>query len=77
EVMKSIFGDVLTFTDSTNFSRTDIDGTPRTYDSFTEMSEEISISRFYGGIHFLRTLNESLTYGRKIGEFVATELQCR
>lgn len=77
EVMKSIFGDALMFTDVTNASRTDINGSPRSYTSFTEMSEEISVSRFYGGIHFMKTLDESLKYGRKIGISVATSIQCR
>jgi hypothetical protein len=77
EVMKSIFGDTTTFTDYTNSPRKDIDGNPRTYSSFTEMSEEISISRFYGGIHFRKTLDISLEYGRKIGRYVSIELKCR
>lgn len=77
EVMKSIFTDNITITDSTNVGRTDIDGSPRSYNSFTEMSEEISISRLYGGIHFLETLNVSLYYGRRIGIYVAQELKCR
>lgn len=77
EVMKSIFGDTISFTDYTNSPRTDINGSPRTYSSFTEMSEEISVSRFYGGIHFRRTLDISLAYGRKIGKYVSTELKCR
>lgn len=77
EIMKSVFGDTITFTDYTNSWRTDIDGSPRTYSSFTEMSEEISISRFYGGIHFSLTLSRSLDYGRKIGQYVANNLRCR
>lgn len=77
EVMKSIFGDSISFTDYTNSHRKDIDGSPRTYHSFTEMSEEISISRLYGGIHFRKTLDISLAYGRKIGKYVSTELKCR
>lgn len=77
EVMKSVFGDSLSFTDETNSWRTDIDGSPRTYQSFTEMSEEISISRFYGGIHFQLTLDRSLDYGRRIGRFISTEVKCR
>lgn len=77
EVMKGVFGDSLTIVDSTNVARTDIDGSPRTFNSFTEMSEEISISRFYGGIHFRRTLDNSLIYGRKIGNYVSTQLKCR
>ncbi len=77
EVMKSFFTDQTTITDSTNFNRNDIDGTPRTYSSFTEMSEEISISRLYGGIHFQESLDVSLAYGRKIGIYVTNKLKCR
>ena len=77
EVMKSIFPDETQIVDSTNFGRSDIDGTPRTYSSLTEMSEEISISRLYGGIHFRESLDVSLAYGRKIGIYVATNLKCR
>ncbi len=77
EVMKSFFNDQTVIIDSTNYNRTDIDGTPRKYSSFTEMSEEISISRLYGGIHFLKTLDVSLAYGRKIGIYVSQTLKCR
>lgn len=77
EIMKSIFPDESTIIDSTNFGRTDIDGTPRKYSSITEMSEEISISRLYGGIHFRESLDVSLAYGRKIGVYVAKKLKCR
>lgn len=77
EVMKTMLGDEVAITDSTNVNRTDIDGTPRSYTSFTEMSEEISVSRLYGGIHFLKSLDESLAYGRKIGIYVADKLKCR
>lgn len=76
-VMKSVFPDEISMIDSTNYLRSDIDGTPRSYTSLTEMSEEISISRFYGGIHFRETLDVSLHYGRKIGTFVAQKMNCR
>jgi len=71
EVMKSIFGDRVVFTDHTHASRTDIDGSPRDYQSISEMAEEVSISRFYGGIHYRETLDRSLEFGRKLGRFVA------
>lgn len=77
EVLKSIFTDKISFIDSTNFNRTDIDGTPQRFNSFSEMAEEISISRYYGGIHFRQTLDISLQYGKKIGLFVVKELKCR
>lgn len=77
EVMKSIFGDSTHVTDVTNASRPDIDGTPRSYETLTELANEISISRFYGGIHFYTTLKISLDYGQRIGSFVAQEIKCR
>ncbi|MFK7786790.1 MAG: vanadium-dependent haloperoxidase, partial [Crocinitomicaceae bacterium] len=77
EVMKSVFGDEIEIIDSTHVGRTDIDGSPRRYSSLTEMSEEISISRLYGGIHFKETLDLSLSFGRKIGRFVSNTLNCR
>lgn len=68
EVFKYIYGDSLPFTDSTNNNRKDINGAPRKFSNFTEMSEEMSMSRFYGGIHYDNTLRVSLIYGRKIGK---------
>jgi hypothetical protein len=77
EVMKSIFMDTIQIIDSTNVGRSDIDGSPRIYSSLTEVSEEISISRLYGGIHFKESLDVSLKYGRMIGQYVSTKLKCR
>lgn len=77
EILKYILSDTVTFTDSTNINRSDIDGSPRSFSSFTALAEEISISRFYGGIHFMQTLDISLKYGRDIGIYVAKELKCR
>lgn len=68
EILKAYFSDTLAFTDYTNELRKDIDGTPRHYANFTEMSEEMSLSRYYGGIHYDNTLRVSLQYGRKIGQ---------
>ena len=77
EILKALFTDTIEFTDATNHKKTDIDGTPQHYTSFSEMAEEISISRFYGGIHFHQTLEISLGYGQKIGQFVSSELKCK
>lgn len=77
EVMRSFFGDSLKIVDTANAWRTDIDGTPRTYYTIDELAEEISISRFYGGIHYRKTLENSLNYGRRLGRYVVNELKCR
>lgn len=77
EVLKAFFTDHMPFVDSTNVNRIDINGSPRSFSSFSELGEEISISRFYGGIHFMTTLNTSLDFGQKIGNYVVNELKCR
>lgn len=64
----SFFGDSSSFTDSTNINRADINGTPRLFKNFSAMAQEISDSRFYGGIHFKNTLDVSLALGKKTGE---------
>ena len=69
------FSNTTVFIDSTHINRTDIDGTPRTFNSIDSMAEEISISRFYGGIHFQFTLDESLKYGRIIGKSIVQTYQ--
>jgi hypothetical protein len=75
DVLKHFLGDNLSFTDNTHSSRIDIDGRPRKFNNFTEMSEEISISRFYGGIHYRSTLSTSLIFGRKIGQNTVQRLK--
>lgn len=77
EILKKYFSDSLAFTDYTNQNRTDINGSPRSYINVSEMSEEMSMSRFYGGIHYLRTLEVSLTYGRKIGRNTLDQITTR
>ena len=67
EVLNHFFTNEMNFVDSSNEERQDIDGSPRAYSNFDEMAEEMSISRFYGGIHFQNTLKFSLEYGRRIG----------
>lgn len=67
EIFKFYLGDTINFIDSTNIYRRDINGKPRYYKSFTDMKNEISISRLYGGIHYRSTLYKSLNYGTLVG----------
>ncbi len=43
---------------------------PRHYDSFTEMSDDISNSRIYGGLHYTATCEKSFQQGKKVAENV-------
>jgi hypothetical protein len=77
QVMKSFFGNEILIEDATNNFRKDIDGSTRVYKSFDQMAEEISISRFYGGIHYKKTLDESLQLGKEMGDFIVETVKCR
>lgn len=75
EVFKLVFSDTLPITDSSNIARRDINGKPRSFENFTSLVQEISLSRYYGGIHFMNTLNLSLRYGKDIGLNTIKNLQ--
>ena len=45
-------------------------GKTRSYTSLWECAEEVSKSRLYGGIHFPSALNDGLTMGKSIAEFM-------
>jgi hypothetical protein len=63
-VLTQILGDNYAFTDSTHFeSGLGV----RKFDSFNTAAREAGISRFYGGIHYITTLEQSGEQGRLVG----------
>jgi hypothetical protein len=71
-VLTNLVGDNYAFVDSTEVPY----GRPiRTFKSFFEASDQASISRLYGGIHFLNSLDSSKDKGREIGALVAGKLK--
>lgn len=67
EVMTELFGENVSFTDSTEAKFGHGVGQ---FKSFNEAAEQASISRVYGGIHFRSACDEGLVAGRKIGKLV-------
>lgn len=67
EVLTSLFGDQVAFTDHTHERRGFL---PRSYDSFWAMANEAAISRLYGGIHYRDAIENGLDQGRCIGQQV-------
>ncbi len=66
-VLGKLFGDRFSYTDSTEFEF----GLPaRTFHSFKQAAEEAAISRFYGGIHYMPSINYGFKEGTEIGSFV-------
>lgn len=74
EVFIHFFGDDTHIVDRTNVGRSDINSMEYSYDSFSEMANQMSVSRFYGGIHYLKTLEISLFYGQKFGRNTVEKL---
>uniref|UniRef100_UPI0035934845 vanadium-dependent haloperoxidase n=1 Tax=Pricia sp. TaxID=2268138 RepID=UPI0035934845 len=70
EIMTDFFGESYAFKDRTHETRTDMDGTPRSFNNFYELAEEAAISRLYGGIHFKEAIELGLQQGYQIGKNV-------
>jgi hypothetical protein len=73
-MLTSLFGENYAFTDSAEvpFGRP-----PRHFSSFAEAAQEASMSRLYGGIHFLKSLTHSASAGKRIGEHVVEKLNSK
>lgn len=66
-VLTALWGDTIAFTDSSEVEY----GLPvRSFRSFTQAANEVSISRVYGGIHFQFACDNGLVNGRRIGDFI-------
>jgi hypothetical protein len=74
EVLTSLFGDGFRFTDTLEVLN---DLPKQTFDSFRSAASQASKSRYYGGIHFLPTLDVSLEQGRSIGQYVRKRIRTR
>lgn len=62
------------FTDST---QTYLSLPPRKYVSFLAAADEASVSRFYGGIHFMPALNNGNKQGRDVSAYILKKLHTR
>lgn len=47
---------------------------PRYFNSFRDASNEASVSRFYGGIHYMPSLNNGIVQGKAVGDFILKKL---
>lgn len=70
-VLSDLFGYNYSFTDATHAARTDIDGSPRTFRSFTEAADQAAVSRLYGGIHYRFGIELGVEQGKKVGKLIS------
>ncbi len=72
--LTEIFGDDFSFLDTSELEF----GLPaREYKSFYQASEEAAISRLYGGIHYMMAIENGVTQGGNVGDYIAENLETR
>ena len=70
--LTNLYGDNFAFTDTSELEY----GLPaRNFESFIHASEEAAISRLYGGIHYMMAIDEGVSQGQKVGEFIVKNMQ--
>ena len=70
-VLTKLYGDKLNFTDSSDYHYI---GMKRNFKSLQEAAAECSISRVYGGIHYVLSVNTGAEAGKKVGGLVVKKL---
>lgn len=71
-LLTSLIPQPYSFTDSSEMY---INLPARHFKSFRQAADEASVSRFYGGIHFMEALNNGIDQGKKIGNYILEKLK--
>jgi hypothetical protein len=74
EGLTYVYGDNFAFNDTTNV---EYGRTKRQFSAFIAASNEASISRLYGGIHYLPALKLGEEQGRRVGEWIRQRIVTR
>lgn len=71
QVLSSLYGNNFAFQDTSDLRYI---GMQRHFNSFNEAAEEASISRVYGGIHYMFSVNTGAEQGKKLGQLIVARL---
>ena len=71
-VLTNLYGDNFAFSDSTEV---EFNIPARSFHSFYEASDQVGVSRLYGGIHYRRGNEAGLKCGRMIGQYVSDAIR--
>jgi hypothetical protein len=74
EVLTSLYGANIAFEDSTEIP---YGLPPRKFKSFIQASDEASVSRLYGGIHFMPALTEGAKQGSSVAQHLLARVKTR
>ena len=66
-ILTHLFGENFAFQDTSDLHYI---GMKRDFASFKKASDETSISRYYGGIHYLNSVNKGAEQGKAVGEYI-------
>lgn len=72
--LTKIFGENFTFNDT---SEVEYGLGARDFKSFYHASEEAAISRLYGGIHYMMAIENGVTQGEEVGNYIVNKIQTR
>jgi hypothetical protein len=73
-ILTHLFGDNFAFEDSTELDY----GLPvRSFKSFKDAASEASLSRNYGGIHYMPAIENGIVQGINIGEFILSKVSTK
>ncbi len=73
-VLTKIVGDSYAFADS---SEVDYGLPVRNYDSFFHASNEAAVSRLYGGIHYRPAIENGVSQGKEVGNYIMNNLETK
>lgn len=72
--LTSVIGDKIPVIDSTEI----IFGmAPRSFPSFNEAAQELAMSRFYGGIHYMPAVNLGIDQGKAVGKLIQEKIKTK
>ncbi|WP_448698297.1 vanadium-dependent haloperoxidase [Mucilaginibacter sp. AW1-3] len=71
-MLTHLFGDNFSFRDTSDLRYI---GMQRPFTSFVQAANEASISRFYGGIHYVNSVNMGADQGKKVSEYIIKKLK--
>ena len=71
EVLTYLLGDKIAYTDDTEIP---FGSGQRPFTSFRQAAQEASVSRFYGGIHYMDSIESGNEQGRKIGRYIVANI---
>ena len=70
-ILTQLYGDDFSFVDVVEVK---YNLPERSFNSFMEASQEAAISRLYGGIHYRPAIEDGVTQGQQVGDFIINKL---